>query len=200
MKSVVEGKWDRAAGAYDLYGKGPEKRWADSKRRFFSAMGSGRILFVAVGTGLDIQFFPPGKSVVGVDISEGMIRKAVPRAAAYDGAMSLLRTDIERPGLAPGSFDQIFTSCTFCSVPDPVAGLRSLRALLGPGGELRMFEHTGSGWFPFNVMLHVMTPFSRRYGPEMNRRTVANVEKAGFAVSSVENVYLDVLKIIVAKA
>ncbi len=198
MKSIAAAKWDRASRAYDRYGQGPEKRWAEPKRRFFSAMGPGRILFVAVGTGLDVQFFPTGKNVTAVDISEGMIRKAVPRAAAYDGRIALLRTDIQRPAVQLGRFDQIFTTCTFCSVPDPVDGLRSLRALLRPGGELRMFEHTGSRWFPFNLMLNLMTPLSRTYGPEMNRPTVANVEAAGFRVRSVENLYLDVLKVIVA--
>jgi hypothetical protein len=71
--------------------------------------------------------------------------------------------------------------------------------LLKPGGEMRMFEHTGSRWFPFNVMLNLMTPLSRRYGPEMNRPTVKNVAEAGFRVRSVENLYLDVLKVIVAE-
>ena len=200
MASVAERIWDRAAGTYDRYGRGPEKRWAAAKRDFFAAMGDGPVLFVAVGTGLDLQFLPPGKNVTAVDISARMIAKAAPRAAAYSGRVSLLRSDVQRPGLAPGSFDQVFTSCTLCSVPDPVEGLRQLRALLRPGGELRMFEHTGSRWFPFNVMLHLMTPLSRRFGPEMNRNTTRNVEAAGFRIVRVRNVYLDVLKEIVARA
>lgn len=199
MKSIAIDKWDQASTAYDRFSRGPERRWAQPKRKFFSAMGPGRILFVAVGTGLDIQFFPSGKNITAVDISEGMIRQAAPRAAAYDGRIALLRSDIQAPALEPGSFDQIFTTCTFCSVPDPVEGLRSLRTLLRPGGELRMFEHTGSRWFPFNLMLNVMTPLSRRLGPEMNRPTLDNVAAAGFRVHSVENLYLDVLKVIVAE-
>ncbi|MBI1358185.1 MAG: methyltransferase domain-containing protein [Acidobacteria bacterium] len=200
MASIAERIWDRASGSYDKYGRGPEKRWAAAKREVFGAMGPGRILFVAVGTGLDIQFFPTGRNITAMDISERMIAKAVPRAAAYDGQIRLLRSDVQQPSLKPGGFDQVFTSCTFCSVPDPVEGLRALRSLLRPGGELRMFEHTGSGWFPFNVMLNLMTPLSRRFGPSMNRNTTRNVAAAGFEILSVRNVYLDVLKVIVARA
>jgi hypothetical protein len=63
-----------------------------------------------------------------------------------------------------------------------------------------MFEHTGSRWPPFNVMLHLMTPLTRKGGPELNRNTVRNVELAGFRVERVVNLYLDVVKTIRAVA
>ena len=57
MDAVTRAKWDRAAGAFDLMSsRGPEWRWAPDKREFFSAM-NGKVLFLAVGTGLDIPFF-----------------------------------------------------------------------------------------------------------------------------------------------
>jgi hypothetical protein len=63
-----------------------------------------------------------------------------------------------------------------------------------------MFEHTGSHVFPFNLMLDVMTPLWKPIGPEMNRDTVANVEKAGFEIQKVKTVYLDVVKTIIARS
>jgi ubiquinone/menaquinone biosynthesis C-methylase UbiE len=180
-----------------MNGRGPEKRWAPYKRDFFSPMG-GRVLFVAVGTGLDVKFFPQNRDVVGIDISARMLRKARKRAAAYRGKLELLEMDVHRLAFPSKSFDQVFTSCTFCSVPDPVEGLKELRRVLRSEGELRMFEHTGSRYFPFNLILHLMTPLSRRVGPDMNRDTVSNVQTAGFAVQQVTNLYLDVVKVIVA--
>lgn len=197
MASVAEGKWDRASGGYDLFSSGAEKRWEYVKRESLSKI-SGRVLFLAMGTGLEVRFFPPGMDVTGIDISSGMLTQAAPRADDYDGSFQLAQTDVEHLAFADETFDCVVTSCTFCSVPDPVAGLKELYRVLKPGGELRMFEHTGSRWFPFNLMLNVMTPFSRQFGPEMNRDTVSNVETAGFRLRSVENVYLDVVKIIVA--
>lgn len=198
MDHVTRAKWDSAAAAFDVMnGHGPERRWAPIKQKFFASM-RGRILFLAVGTGLDIQFFPPGQDITGIDISPKMLAKARDRAAAYPGEMKLFEMDVHEMTFEPESFDQVFTSCTFCSVPDPVRGLRALRRVLKPGGELHMFEHTGSRWFPFNLMLNAMTPLSRRFGPEMNRPTVENVVRAGFEIREVENQFLDVVKTISA--
>ena len=47
-------------------------------------------------------------------------------------------------------------------------------------------------------MLDLMTPLSRRLGPDLNRDTVGNVQKAGFRIRREENVYLDIVKIIEA--
>ena len=90
----------------------------------------GRILFVAVGTGLDIQFFPPNQTVVAVDISEKMLEKARQRAVRYDGHLKLKQADVQALDEADASFDQVFTSCTFCSVPDPQQGLAEVRRVL----------------------------------------------------------------------
>jgi hypothetical protein len=46
-------------------------------------------------------------------------------------------------------------SGSFCFVPHSVRGLESLRRVPKPGGELRMFEHTGSHWVPFKKNLYL---------------------------------------------
>jgi len=129
-----------------------------------------------------------------------MLEKARPRAEAYQGQLELRQADVHEMPFEPGSFDQVFTSCTFCSVPRPIEGLEALRRVLVPGGELHMFEHTGSRYFPFRVMMNLMTPLSRRLGPEMNRRTVENVQAAGFRITEARHVFLDVVKTISAVA
>ena len=201
MDLVTKQKWDRAASNFDLMaGYGPEKRWAPYKREFFSRMGEGKILFLAVGTGLDVPFFPEGRSIVGIDISDGMLEKARARTDLYQGELELKQMDVHEMPYGNGEFDQVFTSCTFCSVPDPIRGLEALRRVLKPGGELHMFEHTGSRYYPFRLMMNLMTPLSRRVGPEMNRPTVENVIAAGFTLDKVTHVYLDVVKTIHAHA
>jgi ubiquinone/menaquinone biosynthesis C-methylase UbiE len=198
---VTKAKWDKAAANFDVMaGYGPEKRWEPWKRALFSKMGEGRILFLAIGTGLDVPFFPPGRKITGIDISDGMIEKARTRVAEYEGEIELQQMDVHEMPYESDHFDQVFTSCTFCSVPRPIEGLEAIRRVLKPGGELHMFEHTGSRYFPFSLMMDLMTPLSRRVGPEMNRKTVENVKAAGFQLDRVEHVFLDVVKTISAHA
>ncbi len=201
MDELTEKKWDRAAPSFDLMASyGPEKRWAPFKRELFANMGEGRILFLAVGTGLDVQFFPAGRSILGIDISQKMLDQASTRVSAYEGDISVQHMDVHQMPFEDGHFDQVFTSCTFCSVPDPVVGLQALRRVMKPGGDLYMFEHTGSRYFPFNLMMNLITPVSRKLGPELNRTTVENVQAAGFELKKVQHVYLDVVKTIHATA
>lgn len=194
--AVTRGKWDRLAPRFDGMGlKGAERRWKPFKQALFSQM-EGRILFLALGTGLDIPAFPPGRDITAIDISPRMLELAAPRIAAYDGHIEARCMDVHEMDFADGSFDQVFTSCTFCSVPRPVEGLRALRRVLRPGGGLFMFEHTGSRLHPFRGMMDLMSLLTERIGPAMNRDTVANVRAAGFADIRVDNVFLDVVKTI----
>jgi len=47
-------------------------------------------------------------------------------------------------------------------------------------------------------MMDLMTQLTRQFGPELNRDTVSNVQKARFRLRRVENVYLDIVKVIEA--
>ncbi len=179
---------------------GPEKRWGPYKAALFDNMGSGNILFLAVGTGLDVQFFPSGKTILGIDISQKMLDQAAERVGQYDGDLTVEQMDVLDLPFDDGHFDQVFTSCTFCSVPTPIKGLEALRKVLKPGGDLYMFEHTGSRYYPFKLMMNLMTPITRMIGPDMNRPTVDNVQAAGFELQDVQHVYLDVVKTIHATA
>jgi ubiquinone/menaquinone biosynthesis C-methylase UbiE len=196
MDTLTQAKWDKTAPTFDLMaGKGAEKRWRPFKEELFNHM-EGRILFLALGTGLDIETFPSGKTITAIDISPKMLEVAQPRIAAYDGEINAQVMDVHDMAFADDSFDQVFTSCTFCSVPRPVEGLRALRRVLRPGGELFMFEHTGSRYYPFKIMMDLMTQLTRKVGPDMNRTTVANVQAAGYQLREVNNLFLDVVKTI----
>jgi ubiquinone/menaquinone biosynthesis C-methylase UbiE len=198
MDTTTQKKWDRAARNFDIMAsRGPEWRWKPAKWEIFNNMRpDAKILFLALGTGLDILSFPPARNITAIDISPKMIEKAQKRIADYEGQINAEVMDVHNMTYPDESFDQVFTSCTFCSVPNPVEGLKGLHRVLKPGGELHMFEHTGSRLFPFNLMMKIMSPLASRFGPELDRDTVANVSAAGFEITRVNHVFLDTVKTI----
>jgi ubiquinone/menaquinone biosynthesis C-methylase UbiE len=190
-------KWDSSSRSFDLFAFGEERRLGPHKRRLFSKI-RGETLMVAAGTGNDFQFFPADQKILAIDISPKMLERAAKKAASYCGSIELREMDVCALPFPDASFDTVATVCTFCSVPEPVAGLRELRRVLKPGGQMLMFEHVRSRIGALGMVLDLMTPLSRRFGPELNRDTVGNVLRAGFALRREENVYLDIVKIIEA--
>lgn len=197
MDNETQRKWDSASRTLDLFAFAEDHRLGPHKRRLFSKM-RGATLMVAAGTGNDFKFFPPGMHVVAIDISPKMLERAARKTAEYEGSIELREMDVCDLDFADATFDTIATACTFCSVPKPIVGLRELRRVLKPGGQMLMFEHVRSRIGPLGILMDLMTPLFRRIGPELNRDTVGNVQKAGFRLRRVENVYLDVVKIIEA--
>lgn len=183
--------WDWRARLYDLREASCLRR-GPAKAALFAGM-RGRVIFVAAGTGTDFAAFPPGRDITAIDISDEMLRRAAVRARAYNGSLRLLKADALNLPFEGASFDTAVTSCTMCSVPDPVRALRELHRVLRPEGRLLMFEHVRSRQFLLGWTLDLMTLWTRRTGTEMNRDTLANTRAAGFRITEVRSAYLDII-------
>lgn len=197
MDTETQQKWDKASRTLDLFAFAEDRRIGPHKQRLFSRM-HGATLMVAAGTGNDFKYFRPDLHVVAIDISRGMLERAARKVADYKGSIELREMDVCGLDFPDATFDTVATAFTFCSVPRPVVGLRELHRVLRPGGQILMIEHVRSAIGPLGILMDLMTPLFRRIGPELNRDTVGNVQKAGFRLRRVENVYLDVVKIIEA--
>ncbi|HEY3791251.1 MAG TPA: methyltransferase domain-containing protein [Bradyrhizobium sp.] len=198
MDVQTQNKWDRASRTYDFFATVDDKRLGSEKQKLL-AKARGKTLHVAAGTGNDFKFFPAGMDVVSIDISPKMLEQAKIKAAAYKGSIELREADVHNLDYPEATFDTVTTVFTFCSVPRPIVGLQELYRVLKPGGQILMLEHVRSAAIgPVGVMMDLMTQLTRQFGPELNRDTVGNLQKAGFRLRRVENVYLDVVKTIEA--
>ena len=191
-------KWDRAAGSLDVGSRGEHLRYGPYKRDLFGK-AEGRTLLVAAGTGLDFKYLPPHIEVTAIDFSPEMLRHAAGRVAESAAPLELVEADVTRLDFPDGHFDTVLTSCTFCSVPDPVLGLREIRRVLADDGRLLMFEHVRPSIPYLGLMMDLMNPLVRMVGPEINRRTADNVRAAGFRITREYNVFLDMVKLFEAE-
>ncbi len=198
MDVQTQNKWDRASRTYDFFAAVDDRRLGSEKQKLL-AKARGKTLHVAAGTGNDFKFFPVGMDIVSIDISPKMLERAKIKAAAYKGSIELGEADVHNLDYPEATFDTVTTVFTFCSVPKPIAGLQELYRVLKPGGQILMLEHVRSTAIgPIGIMMDLMTQLTRQFGPELNRDTVGNVQKAGFRLRRVENAYLDIVKVIEA--
>lgn len=187
-------KWNRKARTFDWINSGVDRRYGGYKRALF-AKSRGKVMLVAAGTGLDFPLFPPDLDIVAIDFSTRMVERARLKSAHYPGRMEVLEADVQDLEFPDESFDTVATSCTFCSVPDPVQGLQEIHRVLKPDGQMLMFEHVRPGNFLLGAMMDVLTPIVSKAGPELNRPTADNIRRAGFKITREFNIYLDMIKL-----
>ena len=100
---------------------------------------SGKTLEVGIGTGKNIPYYPADVDLTGIDFSEKMISKAKEKVAGGKN-IKLMEMDAENMKFDDNSFDTVVTSCVFCSVPDPIQGLKEIRRVCKNGGKIFNFN------------------------------------------------------------
>ena len=164
-KHTVAKAYARWAPVYDLVFGAVFERGRKAATAAAERIG-GRILEVGVGTGLSLPDYSWSNRVIGVDLSEPMLRKAKVRAADFrlTNVVGLAVMDAQHLGFQDGVFDVVVAQYVITAVPDPEATLDEFARVLKPGGEIILVNHLGAeaglraaleGWF---------APLARRLG------------------------------------
>jgi phosphatidylethanolamine/phosphatidyl-N-methylethanolamine N-methyltransferase len=183
----VKRRYDRNSRFYELYESPMERMmFGGLRRKFFEKINADNhktILEVGVGTGKNLPYYT-GQRVTGIDISDKMLEKARIKNRRLKKEADLRIGDAQALPFADGSFDAALATFVFCSVPDPVKGLHEVKRVVKNGGKIYLMEHvrpTRSRLL--GVLFDLLDPvFSRLTGAHINRKTVSNLEKAGFKV------------------
>lgn len=201
MASTQE-RYNRIAPLYDFFEAGGEillfRKW---RRAFFGNL-EGKILEVGIGTGKNIPYYHQNTEVTGIDFSPKMLERAQQRLKKEGRKnVTLLQMDVEHLDFPDNSFDYVITSCVFCSVPNPVEGLKEIRRVLKPTGKLVMIEHVLSNHKLIAWCEYLHNPLTKRlFGAEIIRDTKTNIFRAGLGLSEEKNLALfDVFRLFVAK-
>lgn len=192
-------KYDRASRFYDWETWPMELMGMRRFRRAALALVTGpRVLEVGVGTGVNLPEYPATIEIDAIDLSPRMLAKAAQRRPIR-ARVHLHEMDVERLSFADASFDTVLSTCVFCSVPRPIAGLRQMRRVLRPGGTAVFLEHVRPGGRRLGALFDWLDPLVSRAGPHINRETVANIRAAGFTIDTERNLLSDIVKLVVAR-
>jgi phosphatidylethanolamine/phosphatidyl-N-methylethanolamine N-methyltransferase len=188
-------RYDRIAPIYDAMEWMMEWRARRWRRELWSRVGPGRILELGIGTGKNIRYYPAGRDIVAMDISERMLARARRRAERFGADVRLELGDVQRLSYPDASFDVAVATFLFCSVPDPILGLCEVRRVLRPGGQLLLLEHVLSSRPLLRRLMRWLDPVPFHiWGAHINRNTVETVHEAGFVGVQVTDRWLDVVK------
>ncbi len=195
-------RYDRMAPIYDASEAMMERflysRW---RRRLWSDVKGPQILEVGVGTGKNMPYYPAGAHVTAIDLSEGMLSRARKRANSLSLDVDLRQMDAQALAFPSDSFDTVVATFVFCSVPDPIAGLRELGRVCKPEGEIRLLEHMRGRNELVGRLMDVVNPLAVSIqGANINRRTVDNIQSAGLQIQHIVDLSVQgIFKLIVAK-
>ena len=216
--ALTRARYQRLSAIYDMmegmaearYRPWREKLWALVKGPALSGAEGPRVLEVGVGTGKNMPYWPKGAQtlapparagVTAIDLTPGMLEVARRRAKQLDLTADLRLGDAQALDFPNATFDTAVATFVFCSVPDPVLGLRELGRVVRLGGQVLLLEHMRSATPILGALMDFVNPLVvRLMGANINRRTVENVRASGLQVESVEDLGMGgIFKLIVAR-
>lgn len=101
-----------------------------------------RVLDLGVGTGMTLEHYPDNVTVVGMDLSWGMLEKALDKCREKSlSHCRLVQGDAMDPPFADQSFDHIIVTHTVSVVSDPPRLLQWCQRMIKPGGRIIVLNH-----------------------------------------------------------
>jgi len=179
--------WDKAAPGYDKQIAFFEKVQFGGGREWLGARAHGRVLEVAIGTGLSLPHYPAEVTIAGVELSPAMLAIARQRATSLGLDADLREGDAEHLPFEDASFSTVVCELALCTIPRPAAAIAEMRRVLVPGGRLLLLDHIGSTWPPVYAAQWLLERITiRAAGEHFTRRQLPLVQAAGFHVVETE--------------
>lgn len=196
-------RYQRISPFYDAMEILAEERYDPWREKLWAEVSGTDVLEVGVGTGKNIPYYPSNVHITAIDLTPGMLERAQRKAqdAGLNSRVDLQLGDVQALDFPDNSFDTALGTFVFCSVPDPVLGLREMKRVVRPGGKVLLLEHMRSPNETLGTLMDLLNPLVvRMMGANINRRTVENVRKAGLEIERVEDLGLGgIFKMIVTR-
>ena len=195
-------QYQRIAPFYDLlelpfeYG-----RYRRLRRLVFDGL-SGRILDAGVGTGRNVEFYPQGAEVVGIDISPAMLARAARRLKQSSAAIELREMDVSRLDFPAGSFDIAVATFLFCVLPEELQrpALRELGRVVRTDGSIRLLDYVRPQRPLRRAIAGLWEPWiAWAYGASFDRSTEELIPDAGLELVKAKFVVNDLVKMLTAR-
>jgi phosphatidylethanolamine/phosphatidyl-N-methylethanolamine N-methyltransferase len=161
----VERVYSNYAGVYDqIFGRIFHESRESAVRRLKPQPGE-RILEVGIGTGLSLPLYPAHCTVMGIDLSAGMLEKAQRRLRQHNlSHVRLLRMDAGAMEFPDDSFDTVMAAYVVTAVPDYRKVMTEMIRVCRPGGRIILLNHFSNGNKLIAAVEKVISPLCKHIG------------------------------------
>jgi ubiquinone/menaquinone biosynthesis C-methylase UbiE len=193
---LTRNRYNRNAFIYDLMEAPLEfLRLAAWRKKLRGCIIGSRALEIGVGTGKNLYYYPPGVKMSAIDFSHRMLLRAKKKALQDNLKVEFMEMDAEQLAFPDNYFDTVFATFVFCSVPDPVQGLKELRRVCKPDGRLILLEHMRPANPVLGFLFDVLNPLVvRMMGANINRMTIDNIRSAGWQIKIDQKLSSDIVR------
>lgn len=124
-----------------------------------------KVLEVGVGTGMALPLYPRHCRIVGIDLSEGMLKKSKARIAKHGlDHVTLQRMDAGQMDFDDNAFDLVMAAYVVTAVPDYRKVVAEMIRVCRPGGRIVMLNHFSNGNKLIAAVEKLISPMCQRIG------------------------------------
>ena len=175
--------WDKHSRSYDRQMGFWDRRLFRDSRAWVCGQATGETLEVAIGTGMNLPFYPQQVRLTGIDFSSAMLAQARQRADELGKRVNLQEADALRLPFPDGSFDPVVVTFSLCAISDLAGAVSEMRRVLRPGGRLLLADHIAGKGRSVRAVQRLIEVASVPIGGEyFRRRPLLAVEAAGFEI------------------
>lgn len=176
---------------YDAFMAPLEDNRLRMKRALLLDDVAGDVLEIGFGTGANLAHYPyeqlDSLTLMELELPNHVNLKGLP----HELPLEIVRGDVTKLPFSDQRFDSVVFTLVFCTVSDPILGLKEIKRVLKPGGRIYFIEHVEPIKEPYKKMFNKLTPHWKRvaHGCHLNRETIQLIQHTGFGLVEYHRFY-----------
>lgn len=160
----------------------PMERGRKRAIEWLAPTADDRVLLLGSGTGLDLQYLPPGAQITALDAVPAMIRRTKARAQSLDRTVDARVGDARALPFDHESFDVVLLHLFLSVVGDPEPVLSETERVLAPGGRVSIYDKFVPEEERPSLLRRALNPAARVLFSDFTRRLEPMLDGTNFEV------------------